>query len=82
MDLIGALDNVRHLRDFARDLRRESAPWENDESAFLSHFGVPFEEYAAVVGHLNDQQIDLLRKTIEVNPEAAVLWILAMEEVG
>ncbi len=82
MDLLGTLDAARHLRNFAREFQRKSSPWENNEVAFHAHFGVPFEEYAAVVQHLDEQQRELLRKTIEVNPEAAVLWILAMEELG
>lgn len=82
MDLLGTLEAARHLRNFAREFRREEAPWEHDESAFLAHFGVPFEEYATIVQHLDDRQRQLLKATIDVNPEAAVLWILAMEEIG
>lgn len=51
-----------------------------DEGAFLAHFGVPFEEYAEMVSMLSQSQLDLLRATLDVNPEAAVLWVLAMEE--
>jgi hypothetical protein len=81
VDLLGTLEAARHLRDFAREVRRETAPWENDEVAFHAHFGVPFEAYAELVQHLNEQQQELLKATINVNPEAAVLWILAMEEM-
>lgn len=82
MDLLGAWAAAGHLRRFAREVQRPSQPWEQDEEAFLCHFGVPFEEYALIVSHLTDDQRALLEATIEVNPEAAVLWILSMEELG
>jgi len=79
MDLLGTLSAARQLMN---EVRRPSYPWENDEGAFLAHFGVPFEEYALVVAHLDDGQRALLARTLDVNPEAAVLWILAMEELS
>jgi len=82
MDLLGALKAANHLRGFVSEVRRPEHPWERDESSFLSHFGVPFEEYALVVSHMSDEQRDLLARTIDVNPEAAVMWVLAMEELA
>lgn len=83
MDLLGALKAAQHLRGLVSEVRRPPQhPWERDESAFLSHFGVPFEEYALIVEHMNDEQRELLARTIDVNPEAAILWVLAMEETG
>ncbi len=81
MDLLGAWAAAGHLRRFAREIKRQPQPWEHDEEAFLRHFGVPFEEYALVVSHLSEEQQELLEATLEVNPEAAVLWILSMEEL-
>jgi hypothetical protein len=43
---------------------------------------VAFEEYALIVSHLSEEQHALLDATININPEAAVLWILSMEELG
>ena len=82
MDLLGAWAAAGHLRRFAREVQRQPQPWEQDEEAFLRHFGVPHEEYALIVSHLTEDQHALLEATIEVNPEAAVLWILSMEELG
>lgn len=84
MDLLGAWAAAGHLRRFAREVgsQRQPQPWEHDEESFLRHFGVPFEEYALVASHLTEEQHALLEATIEVNPEAAVLWILSMEELG
>jgi hypothetical protein len=82
VDLLGAWAAAGHLRRFANEVQRQPHPWEQDEDAFLRHFGVPHEEYVLIVSHLTNDQIELLEATIEVNPEAAVLWILSMEELG
>jgi len=81
MDLLGTLDAANRLRDLVREVRRDPQPWEHDEVSFHRHFGVPFEEYALVVEHMTPKQLSLLQRTLDVNPEAAVLWVLAMEEV-
>lgn len=81
MDLLGAWAAANHLRNLAREVNRESYPWEHDEVAFMRHFGVEFEDYAAIVGHLSEEQHALLEATLAVNPEAAVLWVLAMTEL-
>ena len=41
-----------------------------------------YEDFVEMVGYLSPGQAEMLKKTLEVNPEAAVLWILAMEPVG
>ena len=56
--------------------------WLSDEVAFHRHFGVPYETFAETVSCLTESQLRLLHQTLEVNPEAAVLWILHMEVVG
>ena len=81
MDLLGAIDAARQVRDAVRQARGCTEPWANDPEAFYRHFGVPHEAYAEVVSHMTEGQLDLLHRTIDVNPEAAVLWVLAMEEV-
>lgn len=51
-------------------------PWANDEEAFENHFGVDYEGFAEAVRQLDRAQHDLYEKTLEVNPEAAVAWIV------
>jgi hypothetical protein len=83
VDILGALTAAHHLRGLVSEVRRgPQQDWEKDESAFLTHFGAPFDEYALIVSHMSDDQRALLEKTLAVNPEAAVLWVLAMEETG
>jgi hypothetical protein len=82
MDLLGTLRAVRAVSGLAHDIVRQPAPWETDERAFFIHFGVPFEAYQEVLAHLSAEQAQVLEATIDVNPEAAVLWVLAMEAVG
>lgn len=68
-----------------RDLVLESdapifnEPWLHDEMAFYQHFGSPHEKYAEIVSLLSLEQNEMLQKTFAVNPEAAVLWVLAMD---
>lgn len=82
MDLLGIIEAADHAREVARLVRGEPTPaWATDEEAFLRHFGVPHEAFAEIVSHLSPEQSGLLGRTLEVNPEAAVLWVLAMEEV-
>lgn len=82
MDLLGAIQAAREVRNAAHQLVRQEHDWETDEGSFLRHFGVPVEDYAEIVARLSDEQAQLLDATLAINPEAAVLWVLAMEEVG
>ena len=81
MDLLGALGAARGLREFVRRAGGPQPDWAVDPSAFERHFGVPIEAYAEIVSHLTPEQEKLLLETLDVNPEAAVLWVLAMEEM-
>ena len=85
MDFLGALHSTigaaHDLRAIMRRSGQGSADWLSDEESFLRHFGVPHEAFEEVVHHLDENQLRLLEATLEVNPEAAVLWILAMQEV-
>ena len=82
MDLLGILDAVGHARELVRLARAAPLPdWDTDEQAFFRHFGAPHEAYAEIASHLSPEQSALLRRTLAVNPEAAVLWVLSMEEV-
>ena len=56
-------------------------PWARDEGLFEEHFGAPYEELARKVPMLSADQSVRYEATIKVNPEAAVLWVLAMGDV-
>ena len=81
MDLLGFIGAARHALAFFGSGLGSEEPWAADEEAFLKHFGAPYEYFVEIVRHLDQRQEALLHATLEVNPEAAVLWILAMEEV-
>jgi hypothetical protein len=76
LNLIGAAN--RALSFLGSDI---DEPWASSEQAFLTHFGVPYEAFLEVIQHLSPRQEEVLHATFEVNPEAAVLWILAMDEI-
>ena len=82
MDLLGAIRAASDLRDAVSSGRSATHDWEHDEEAFLLHFGVPVGVFQEIASHLTAEQSALLEATLRVNPEAAVLWVLAMEEVG
>lgn len=83
MDLLGIMRAVEHARELVRFARGEALPdWASDEEAFLRYFGEPHEVYAEVVSRLTPEQAAVLDQTLAVNPEAAVMWVLSMEEVG
>jgi hypothetical protein len=82
MDLLGALSSIRKaLGVFTSNSGQNNDDWTTSEEAFECHFGVPYEAFEEIVHHLSPDQDRLLQATLAVNPEAAVLWILAMEEV-
>ena len=81
MDLLGFLGAAKHALEFIRPEPGHDVDWANDETEFERHFGAPYEIFLEIVEHLSPDQKKLLDATVKVNPEAAVLWILAMEEV-
>jgi len=82
MDLLGLAVAAGHAREIFRLTRGEKLPdWATDEESFLTHFGASYNAYLEVVAHLSPEQSRMLGETLAVNPEAAVLWVLAMEEV-
>jgi hypothetical protein len=82
MDLLGALGTLGKALDLFAGTPGSHEPWASSEEAFEQHFGESYEYFVAVAQHLSPAQEEMLAKTLEVNPEAAVLWILAMEPVG
>jgi len=81
MDFIGFLGAARNALSYIKQSPGYDASWTNDATEFERHFGVSHEEFLAIIEHLSLDQKALLDATIDVNPEAAVLWVLAMEEV-
>jgi hypothetical protein len=80
MDLLGFLGAAKQALDYIRPDPNHDVDWITDEKAFERHFGAPYEAFLEIVEHLSPDQKKLLDATVKVNPEAAVLWILAMEE--
>ena len=56
-------------------------PWARDEAMFQEHFGATYEEFALKVTMLGADQHVRYEATLKVNPEAAIVWVLAMSEV-
>lgn len=81
MDLLGILRTAGTVVDLLGGGPGSDCPWATDEKAFLRHFGIAHEDYIEITKRLSNEQHDLLHRTLNVNPEAAVLWILSMEEV-
>jgi hypothetical protein len=50
-------------------------PWATDEAAFEEHFGTSYEDFEERVASLDQAHTQLYEKTLEVNPEAAVVWV-------
>jgi hypothetical protein len=55
-------------------------PWARDEAAFEGHFGATYEEFALKATLLGADQHVRYEATLKVNPEAAIVWVLAMSE--
>jgi hypothetical protein len=81
MDLLGFIGAARNALSYIKPAPDHDASWANDVAEFERHFGVPYEGFIMIIEHLSVDQKKMLDATLEVNPEAAVLWILSMEEV-
>jgi hypothetical protein len=81
MDLLGFIGAAQQALHYAKSTPGDSPLWLTDAIEFERHFGAPHEAFLEIVSHLSPDQYSLLEATLEVNPEAAVLWILAMEEM-
>lgn len=55
-------------------------PWAQDEELFAVHFGAEYEEFCYKLTILNADQQVRYQKTLEVNPEAAVLWVIMQQD--
>ena len=81
MDLLGLIGTAQRALSLFSGGPGSNETWATSEAEFELHFGFPYAAFVEIVQHLNREQEVLLRATLEVNPEAAVLWILAMEEI-
>lgn len=54
-------------------------PWAHDEELFEEHFDTPYEVFMDKLFHLSGDQQKRYKKTLEVNPEAAVLWVCMLQ---
>lgn len=74
-------DVVQGILKLFSDTSDSGEPWAANETAFEAHFGTSYAYFGEVLRHLDDEQAVRFAETMEVNPEAAVLWVLAMEPV-
>jgi hypothetical protein len=81
MDLLGFIEAAHRALSFFGNGPGSDQSWASDEWEFQKHFGVPYEAFIEIAQHLDSKQEQLLHDTLKVNPEAAVLWILSMEEL-
>ena len=81
MDLTGFLGSAHRALTFVKGSLGSDPPWATNEREFERHFGEPYELFVMIVEHLSNEQRELLDATVAVNPEAAILWILAMDVV-
>jgi hypothetical protein len=79
-DLVQLAQNILAL--FAHDGEAlVDEPWARDEVMFEEHFSASYEEFATKVTLLGSDQHVRYVATLKVNPEAAIVWVLAMNEV-
>jgi hypothetical protein len=80
MDLLGALRGIRRAIDLFAGTPDSNEAWAASEEAFEHHFGESYADFTILLRHLSPEQSERFDATIKVNPEAAVLWVLSMEE--
>ena len=57
-------------------------PWARSNDAFEEHFGARYEDFASKIPLLSGDQGRKYEATLKVNPEAAVLWVITMNETN
>ena len=80
-DIVEVAQNV--LRLFVTDAGEAAIdePWARSDEAFHEHFGACYEDFASKIPLLSGDQGQKYEATLKINPEAAVLWVLAMDVV-
>ena len=81
MDFLNAIGALGRVIKLFADTPGSKETWATDEEAFEQHFGESYEMFVMILQHLSPEQTERFSATLQVNPEAAVLWILSMEEV-
>jgi hypothetical protein len=76
MDLITGLGAVKEILTSFGGTPDSGEPWAADEASFERHFGATYTFFREVL-----EQEERFEKTMQINPEAAVLWILSMDEI-
>jgi hypothetical protein len=79
--VLGALKAAWELLA-GREVVEHVEPWAEDELSFEDHFDVPYHEFSDHVSQLSRADFELYEKTLQVNPEAAVLWVLFNSTAG
>lgn len=75
MGVDGLLNLVTTLKGLFAGGPDAEEPWAQDDDLFEEHFDTPYEVFTEKLFHLSADQQTRYRKTLEVNPEAAVLWV-------
>ena len=81
MDFLNAIGAFKRVLELFTGTPGSDEPWAAGEEAFERHFGESYEMFMVILQHLSPGQAERFSATLQVNPEAAVLWILSMEEV-
>jgi hypothetical protein len=81
MNLVDIAQGLQGILGLFAGHEEAQEPWAQDEELFAEHFGATFEEFADKLAMLSVDQQRRYEKTIEVNPEAAVLWVVMMQQV-
>lgn len=81
MNLVDVAQGLQGILTLFAGHSEAQEPWAQDEVLFADHFGASIEEFAEKLALLNVDQQRRYEKTLEVNPEAAVLWVIMMQDV-
>lgn len=71
MEFLEALRKAWHLFGGGRF----NEPWASDETAFEEHFGVSYAEFEERLASLDQANSQLYERTLQTNPEAAIVWV-------
>ena len=72
------LEGLRRAIEFLEGETAEA--WATDEDTFEDHFQIPYEEFGERLSLLDLKNSQIYQRTLEANPEAAVLWVLFVTE--
>lgn len=80
MGLVDIAHGLEGLLSLFKDEENINEPWARSEELFIAHFGQSYEEFAVKLTQLSGDQHARYEATLAVNPEAAVLWVVMMNE--